>query len=93
MLKIFFGESVTPTFLFTFRICKVAFNFFTDQMSQTRLDLQVTLTMEVERKENQSEELDSSAQQEKSEETAMNGPVLAVSIKPTMFSMQHDVFC
>ncbi|XP_062289646.1 SH3 domain-containing kinase-binding protein 1 [Scomber scombrus] len=41
-----------------------------------RLNEQVTLTMEAESKENQSEELDSSAQQENSKETTANGPVL-----------------
>lgn len=43
---------------------------FTYQMSQTRLNLQVTLMMEEERKENQSEELDSSTLQENTQITA-----------------------
>ncbi|XP_039634330.1 SH3 domain-containing kinase-binding protein 1 isoform X1 [Perca fluviatilis] len=48
-------------------------------MSQTRLNLQVTLMMEEERKENQSEELDSLTLQEKSQETSHNGSALPVN--------------
>lgn len=47
--------------------------------------------MEAERKENQSEELDSSAQQENSKETAANGPVLPVNIKP--HNSLHAALC
>ncbi len=56
--------------------------YFTYQMSQTRLNLQVTLMMEGERKENQrEEELDSSTLQENSQETSHNGSAVPVSEK------------
>ncbi|XP_074467418.1 uncharacterized protein LOC141753012 isoform X2 [Sebastes fasciatus] len=45
---------------------------FTYQMSQTRLNLQVTLMMEEETKGNQSEEPDSSTLPENSQETSQN---------------------
>lgn len=54
---------------------------FTYQMSQTRLNLQVTLMMEEERKENQSEEPDALTLQENSQETSHNGSALPVSVK------------
>ncbi len=55
--------------------------YFTSLMSQTRLNLQVTLMMEEERKENQSEELNSSTLQEKSQEANQNGSDLPVRKK------------
>ena len=57
---------------------------FTYQMSQTRLNLQVTLMMAEERKENQSEELDSSTLQENSQEASQNGSAAPVSVKDTL---------
>ncbi|XP_068571902.1 SH3 domain-containing kinase-binding protein 1 [Cebidichthys violaceus] len=58
---------------------------FTYQMSQTRLNLQVTLMME-ERKENQSEEPGSSTPQENSQETRPNGSALPVGVKEKSFT-------
>lgn len=58
--------------------------YFTYQMSQTRLNLQVTFMME-ERKKNQSEELDSLTLQENSQETCENGSSLPVSVKKNIY--------
>lgn len=50
--------------------------YFTYQMSQTRLDLQVTLMIEEERKKTQSEAMNSATQRESTQETAENGSIL-----------------
>lgn len=57
------------------------FCFFTNQVSETRLNLQVTLTMEEKRQENPSEELDSSTLAENCQETSQNGSGPPVSVK------------
>lgn len=55
--------------------------FFTYQLSQNILNLQVTLMMEEERKENQSEELESLTLSRNSQETSHNGSALPVSVQ------------
>nr|XP_019941822.1 PREDICTED: SH3 domain-containing kinase-binding protein 1-like isoform X1 [Paralichthys olivaceus] len=50
--------------------------YFTYQTSQTRLNLQATLMMEKERKENLSEELDASTLKENCQEASHNGSAL-----------------
>lgn len=50
-------------------------------MSQTKLDLQVTLSMEVEREENQNEEQDSQKTQDDAQVTSPNGAVMPVRVE------------
>lgn len=50
-------------------------------MSETRLNLQVTLMMEEKRQVNQTEELDSSRLKENSQETSQAGSAPPVSVK------------
>lgn len=50
-------------------------------MSQTRRNLQVTLMMEEERKENQEEELSPSTLEENGQETSQNESAMPVSVK------------